>query len=55
MHYGDLIFLHQMKHMLILVVFCMFSNTGEGVGRACAIVGKIPLGLGFKLPSNPFL
>jgi hypothetical protein len=47
--------MHQVKHMLILLGFCMFSNMGVGVGKACAIVGKIPLGLGFKSPSSPFL
>ncbi len=55
MHYGDPIFMHQMRHMLILVVFCVLSNMGVGVGLACAIVGKIPLGLRFKSPSSPFL
>jgi hypothetical protein len=55
MHYGDPIFLHQIKHMLILVVFCMFSNMGVGVGRACVGVGRIPLTLGFKSPSSLFL
>jgi hypothetical protein len=32
----------------------MFSNMGVGVGRACVIVGRIFLGLGFKSPSSPF-
>jgi hypothetical protein len=50
MHYGDPIFLHQMKHMLIMVVFCMYSNMGVGVGRACVVVGMILLRLGFKNP-----
>jgi hypothetical protein len=55
MHYDDFIFLHQVKHMLILVVYCMFSNMGVGVGRACVVMGRILLGLGFKSPLNPFL
>jgi hypothetical protein len=55
MHYNDPIFMHQMRHMLILVVFCVLSNMGVGVGLACVIVDKIPLGLRFKSPSSPFL
>jgi hypothetical protein len=55
MHCGDPIFMHQMKHMLIMVVFCVLSNMGVGVGKACVTVGKIPLGLRFKSLSSPFL
>lgn len=33
--------------------FCMFLNMG--VGKAYVEVGKIPLWLGFKFPSSPFL
>jgi hypothetical protein len=55
MHCGDLIFLHKLKHMLILVVFCIFFNMGVGVGMVCVVVGMILLGLGFKSPSSPFL
>jgi hypothetical protein len=47
--------MHQMKHMLIMVVFCVHFNMGVGVGLAGAKVGKIPLGLHFKSPSSPFL
>ncbi len=55
MHCNDPIFMHQMKHMLIMVVFCVHFNMGVGVGLAGAKVGKIPLGLHFKSPSSPFL
>ncbi len=55
MHCTDPIFMHQMIHMLILVVFCVHSNMGVGVGLACATMDKNPLGLRFKSPSSPFL
>jgi hypothetical protein len=54
LHCGDPIFMHQMRHMLILVVFCVLSNMGVGVGLACAIMGKIRLRLQFKFPQVHF-
>ncbi len=38
-----------------LVFFCMFFNMGVGVSKACDVMGRIFLRLGFKSPSSPFL